>query len=91
MGNPILSISFSADKEHYLLALGDNSIRVVRFDNNKLIHHIQGLHAAKLDESVLDPLTNELVVPFENKLQFYDPSNHVITSQLSVQPKNYVS
>jgi len=46
VGNPILSVSFSADKEHYILALGDNSIRLVRFDNNKLIHHIQGLHPA---------------------------------------------
>eukprot|EP01137_Pigoraptor_chileana_P009467 Opistho-2@57784 len=99
LGGPIRHICISADEEHFLLAHGDNAIRIVSSASLEIEHMIKGFRRA---EGVSDrlPPTGLVVQPntglivtngLPGTLQFYDPRADRHVTEAEIIPRNYVS
>ena len=92
IGDKIESISVSGN--FYGLILGDNSVRVIRTDNNKCVVSHRNARFTMNDQrcSELSSSANLLVVPNGDCLQFVDFSEeHLMTHSLALRPRNAVS
>ena len=93
LGAPILNFSLSGPSQtYYSTLMADNSVKVVRFDNNKVKVHIQGvqLDRVSLGGKETGFLAGSFVVPHKNTLQMYSVDDRTVDS-LQVKPRNYVS
>lgn len=91
LGDSVESISIS--NNHYGVTLGDNSIRIIRTDNNKVMI---SQNAANFTSNTMacDPASssNALVVPYGDSLQFIDFSTEYLNAKnLLLRPRNAVS
>ena len=72
MGSPIAQISVSLDGLFYSLILDNNTLRVLRSDNNKEVLTTSGLCIQDADESAIQSEQNTLVLRDQDRLQFID-------------------
>lgn len=92
LGAAITSIGLSSPSHsYYSVNLGDNSSKIVRFDNNKVKAH---LNSVQFDQNGLEQAVFQeggvLAVPFKNELQFYQVDERTVQS-LVVKARNYTS
>ena len=76
------------------MILGDNSVRVIRTDNNKCVvsHSNASFRTNSQRCNDLGSSSNLLVVPNGDRLQFVDFSEeYLVTHSLSLRPRNTVS
>ena len=70
LGNPILNLGLSLEQTYYAALLEDNSVKVVRQDNNKVQTHIRNV---KITDGYMGiHKGHELVAVNGNEVQFYD-------------------
>jgi WD40 repeat protein len=91
LGSPILNLSLSQpNMTYYGVQMADNSIKVIRFDNNKVKLHIKSV---QFESDSLENLTienGELIAPHKNELQFFNIDDRTLQS-LNVKPRNFTS
>jgi hypothetical protein len=70
--------------------MADNSVKVIRFDNNKVRVHLKSV---QLDCKSIDGIkyeNGELIVPFNSELQFFNIDERTLQG-LSIKPTNFAS
>ena len=93
LGAPILNFSLSGPSQtYYSTLMADNSVKVVRFDNNKVKVHIQGVQLDRVSLGAKETgfLAGSFVVSHKNTLQMYSVDDRTLDS-LQVKPRNFVS
>lgn len=93
IGAPILNFSLSGPSQtYYGTLMADNSVKIVRFDNNKVKVHIQGIQLDRVSLGAKDTefIAGNFVVPHKNTLQMYSVDDRTVDS-LQVKPRNFVS
>jgi NET1-associated nuclear protein 1 (U3 small nucleolar RNA-associated protein 17) len=93
LGAPILNFSLSGPSQtYYGTLMADNSVKIVRFDNNKVKVHILGVQLDRLSLAAKETgfLAGNFVVPHKNALQMYSVDDRTVDT-LQVKPRNYVS
>lgn len=93
LGAPILNLGISGPHmNYYSVHMEDNSVKVIRFDNNKVKAHIKSLQIDKDDfkNSTVVYDQGTLIIPHKNILQFYNIDDKSV-QQLQVKPRNFIS
>ena len=85
LGDRVSSLAVSGS--HYGVTLGDNSIRVIRNDNNKVvISHKNALFDPHSMGCSLGSVSNVLMIPHGDTLQFVDfASEHIKVDSLALR------
>lgn len=91
LGSPILNIALSVpNMAYYAVHMSDNSVKVIRFDNNKVRVHLKSV---QLDSQTVGHIRyehGELIVPHNSELQFFNIDERTLQG-LSVKPTNFAS
>jgi len=88
VGNAI--VNFSLSPTYYAMTLADNTVKVVRIDNNKTVLAQKVLQLTP--ESQMSSFDKKLIVPTGTKIQVYDmDEDHRGIQIIDVKPRNYVS
>ena len=91
LGDRVASLAVSG--AYYGVILGDNSLRVIRNDNNKVVVSHKNAHFDPASMGCeLGSVSNILTIPYGDTLQFVDfSSEHIKVDSLSLRPRNVVS
>lgn len=61
-------MNFSLSQNFYALTLGDNSIKVVRIDNNKVVLHSRNLNLEQSKQKEMQSFGSTMLVPHDHTL-----------------------
>ena len=82
-------LNFSLSENYYGLTLADNTVKVVRIDNNKIVMSSKLLH---ITEQQISSFHKNLVVPSGTKLQVQNlDEEYRGAAIIDVVPRNYIS